>query len=56
MQAGINLSDEEIYALMQEGDKNQDGFIDFNEFQPHFFGILRLIRRSRALYALSEIA
>jgi len=55
-QAGVSLSDEEIYAMMQEADKNHDGFLDFNEFQSHFFNVLKLIRRSRALYALTEIA
>jgi len=55
-QSGVNLSDEEIYALMQEADKNRDGFIDFDEFQNHFFNILRLIRRSKAYYSIIEIA
>ena len=55
-QAGINLSDEEIYALMQEADTNGDGFVDFNEFQSHFYTILRLIRRNKALYTIIDMA
>ena len=54
--SGINLSDEEIYAMMQEADKNHDGFVDFNEFQAHFYNVLKLIRRSKALYEISQIA
>ena len=54
-QAGINLTPEEIEAMMQEADKNQDGYVDFNEFQNHFYHVLKLIRRNKALYTLSEI-
>jgi len=55
-QAGIDLSDEEIYALMKEADTNGDGFVDFNEFQSHFYTILRLIRRNKALYTIIDMA
>lgn len=55
-QAGINLTDDEVDALMEEADRNKDGFVDFNEFQGHFYNILKLIRRSKALYAISELS
>jgi len=43
------LSEEEIYAMMEEADVNGDGVIDHSEFEGHFFKILRMIRRNLAL-------
>jgi len=54
--AEINLNDDEFEVMMQEADVNKDGFLDFTEFQGHFFNVLKLIRRSKALYAISELA
>jgi len=52
----LKLSGEEIDALMEEADKNKDGFIDYQEFKDHFYEILRMIRRNLALHNIEQIA
>lgn len=52
----FKLCSEEIEAMMKEADKNNDGFIDIQEFQDHFYAIMSMIRRNLALHNIEQFA
>ena len=52
----LNLMDDEITTALENSHFISQNKINIKEFKDNFYQVLKLIRKSRALYRLSELS
>lgn len=54
-QSRLKMSEEEVEYSWQTARKNKDGLIELEEFNTHFYGMLRHMRINVALEKLASV-